>query len=77
LATNKVYYKIGKADNVFTLYYSSDGKKWFLVRHLQMDTNDNLKIGFLAQSPTGKKCTVKFSDILYRAVKIKDPYTGE
>lgn len=74
---NKIFYKIAKADNVFTLYYSADGKNWFLVRHLQMDTNNNLKIGFLAQSPTGKKCTVKFSHILYRAVKIKDPYTGE
>lgn len=77
LASNKVFYKIAKAGNVFTLYYSVNGLKWFLVRHLQMDTTKELKLGFLAQSPTGKNCTVRFSNITYRNVKIKDPYTGE
>lgn len=75
--SNKIFYKIAKADNVFTLYYSTDGKKWFLVRHLQMDTTKELKLGFLAQSPTGKKCSVRFSNITYRNIKIKDPYSGE
>jgi uncharacterized protein len=75
--TNKVYYKMAKADNVITLYYSLDRKKWFLIRHLQFDGNSDLTLGFLAQSPTGKKCEVKFSDITYEAKRIKDPYAGE
>ena len=75
--SNKVFYKVAKADNVITLYYSTDGKKWFLVRHLQFDTTAGFKIGFLAQSPTGVKCQVKFSSITYQAKKIKDPYAGE
>jgi regulation of enolase protein 1 (concanavalin A-like superfamily) len=75
--SNKVYYKLAKADNVITLYYSLEGKNWFLIRHLQFDTDKNLTLGFLAQSPTGKKCEVKFSDISYRVKKIKDPYLGE
>ncbi|MFI5153991.1 MAG: DUF1349 domain-containing protein [Chitinophagales bacterium] len=74
---NKVYYKIAKADNVITLYYSADNKSWYLVRHLQFDTTKPLKAGFLAQSPTGDKCEVKFSEIGYQAIKIKDPYVGE
>jgi hypothetical protein len=77
IKTNKAYYKLAKADNVITLYYSLDMKKWFLVRHLQFDTDKNFTLGFLAQSPTGKRCEVKFSDISYRAKKIKDPYLGE
>jgi len=77
IKTNKVYYKLAKADNVITLYYSLEGKKWFLIRHLQFDTDKNLTLGFLAQSPTGKKCEVKFSNISYRAKKINDPYLGE
>jgi regulation of enolase protein 1 (concanavalin A-like superfamily) len=77
LKTNKVYYKLAKADDVITLYYSPDGKKWFLIRHLQFETDNNFTLGFLAQSPTGKKCEVKFSDISYKAHKIKDPYLGE
>ncbi|MCE2997727.1 MAG: DUF1349 domain-containing protein [Cyclobacteriaceae bacterium] len=77
LTTNKVYYKIAKADNVITLYYSTNGTNWFLVRHLQFDVKSPLKVGFLAQSPTGTRCEVKFSEIRYQAKKIKDPYLGE
>lgn len=74
---NKVFYKIAKAENVITLYYSVNGKDWLLIRHLQFDVTGQLKLGFLAQSPLGKKCAVKFSDITYTDKKISDPYTGE
>ena len=77
ITANKVFYKVAKADNVVTLYYSIDGIKWFLIRHLQFDTTNGFKVGFLAQSPTGKSCEVKFSNITYSATKIKDPYAGE
>jgi len=77
IPANKVYYKMAKAGNVITLYYSANGKNWFLVRHLQFDNQNKLQIGFLAQSPTGKSCTVQFSDITYKAITIKDPYLGE
>jgi regulation of enolase protein 1 (concanavalin A-like superfamily) len=74
---DQVYYKIAKADNVITLYYSTDGAKWFLVRHLQFNAPGPLKLGFLAQSPTGNSATVTFSSIHYSTKKISDPYTGE
>lgn len=75
--SNKVFYKIAKAGNVVTLYYSTEGTKWFLVRHLQFDAKPGFQVGFLAQSPTGSRCEVKFSQIKYEKRKIKDPYTGE
>ena len=74
---NKVFYKMAKADNVITLYVSSDGKKWLLVRHLQFNNRIPVKVGFLAQSPTGKKCSVRFANINYQATKISDPYLGQ
>ena len=77
ITSNKVFYKMAKADNVITLYYSVDGKKWFLVRHLQFDITGDYYLGFLAQSPTGERCEVNFSNIIYEAKKIKDPYEGE
>ena len=77
MKTNKVFYKLAKADNVITLYYSTDNRKWFLIRHLQFNNTKDLQVGFLAQSPTGDKCEVRFSDIRYQAKKIKDPYLGE
>ena len=74
--TNKAFFKMAKADRVVTLYCSKDGITWLLIRHLQFDTKPGFKIGFLAQSPTGTKCEVRFSNITYQAIKIKDPYLG-
>lgn len=74
---NIVHYKMAKAGNVITLYYSTDGKKWLLIRHLQFNAKKKIRIGFLAQSPTGNSCEVIFSRIRYAAKKIKDPYAGE
>lgn len=77
IAGNSVYFKMAKAGNVITMYCSTDGKKWLLIRHVQFNRSNSLKVGFLAQSPTGKKCEVSFSAIKYEARKIKDPYLGK
>jgi hypothetical protein len=77
MKSNKVFYKVAKAGNVITLYCSENGVRWFLVRHLQFDARKGFKLGFLAQSPTGERCEVKFSNISYKTEKIKDPYLGE
>lgn len=77
IKSNKVYFKIAKADNVITLYYSEDNKRWMLVRHFQFNTTKPLQLGLLAQSPTGDSCKVVFGDIIYQNKKIKDPYSGE
>lgn len=73
---NKVYYKMAKAGNVITLYYSANNKNWLLIRHFQFNETGNIKVGFLAQSPTGKQCRVNFSAIRYEAKRIADPYEG-
>lgn len=76
-SSNTIYYKIAKAGNVITLYFSANGRSWYLIRHLTFDSLAPLKLGFLAQSPTGKNCRVTFSDIHYSTKKIGDPYLGE
>lgn len=78
ISGNKVFYKVARAGNVITLYYSLTGKDgWVLVRHFQLDAPAGLRAGFLAQSPEGSQCRVRFSSIRYEAKKIKDPYSGE
>lgn len=74
---NKAFFKMAKAGNVITLYVSTDGKKWLLVRHVQMNIPEKFSVGFLAQSPTGQSCTIRFSNIQYAAKKLKDPYVAE
>ena len=77
MKSNRVFYKVAKAGNVITLYCSENGVRWFLIRHLQFDARKGFRLGFLAQSPTGKQCQVKFSNIIYKTDKIRDPYLGE
>jgi hypothetical protein len=77
ITSDTVYFKMAKAGNVVTLYCSENGEKWLLVRHFQFDAKPGFEVGFLAQSPTGERCAVTFSNITYKAVKIKDPYAGE
>ncbi len=72
-----VYMKIARKGKVVTLYFSNDNENWTLVRHLQLDWSENLQLGFLAQSPTGEKCEVRFSDIYFDRISISDPYLGK
>lgn len=77
LKSTKVYFRIAKAGNVITLYYSIDAITWLLVRHFQFNVTRPLQLGLIAQSPTGDSCKVTFGDISYQNKKIKDPYSGE
>lgn len=74
--SDKAFFKIAKAGAAVTLYCSEEGKTWLLVRHFQLEKYQNLSVGFLAQSPMGKECTVTFSNIKYERKRISDPYTG-
>jgi uncharacterized protein len=77
LTGNTAYFRMARAGKVITLYYSTDNSTWMLVRHFQFESTKPAKLGFIAQSPTGKSCAVTFSHVRYEARKIKDPYTAE
>lgn len=76
---NEIYYRItgSSRSNTFNLYYSEKGEKWFIVRGFRLNQTDNLRIGFSAQSPTGKGCSVEFMDINLQERKLKDFWTGD
>jgi uncharacterized protein len=74
-----VYYRIigSTKGNTFGLYYSENGKTWFPIRGFKLDKTNNLRIGFSAQSPTGKECSVDFENISFQNRKPKDYWVGE
>lgn len=74
-----VYYRItgSTKGNTFVIYYSEDGKSWFPIRGFKLDKTDNLRIGFSAQSPAGKECSVDFEEISLEERKLKDYWAGE
>lgn len=74
--SNEIYIKVAKADKVFCFYSSTDGKSWKLLRTFAFE-NPGFRIGFYAQSPKGKSCTVNFKDIKYKGVGFTNFFTGE
>ncbi len=74
---NTVYMRVARIGSAFALHYSLDGKYWNMVRYFTMGAVDNLRIGFLAQSPTGESCNVVFSEIDYRPDVLKDLRSGD
>lgn len=79
IAGDEIYYRItgSSKSNTFNLYYSENGEKWFGVRGFRLNKTDNLRIGFSAQSPTGKGCSVEFSEINLQERKLKDFWKGD
>lgn len=74
---NSIYLRVARIGDAFALHYSHDEQYWNLVRYFTLGKLENLRVGFLAQSPTGEGCTVVFSDIAYRPDVLKELRNGE
>jgi regulation of enolase protein 1 (concanavalin A-like superfamily) len=79
IGKNEVYFRItgSTKENTFNLYYSESGKEWFVVRGFRLNKTDNLRIGFSAQSPNGKQCSVDFTDISFQNRRLRDFWLGD
>lgn len=69
---NSVYLKAVKAGQAMFLYFSADGKHWTLARAFNLGPEQDLQFGFSSQSPTGTGSTATFSDIHYKAERLRD-----
>jgi len=77
IASDKAYLQVAKMGGSFALYASKDGKGWYLVRIFRFEHAGPLKVGFIAQCPEGPGATIGFSDLKYRATRVKDIWKGE
>lgn len=60
--------RISRAGRAWAFHASPDGTRWRLVRYFSLgdpDAGDQVKVGFMAQSPTGTGCTAVFDDIWF------------
>ncbi|EJL37767.1 hypothetical protein PMI01_00521 [Caulobacter sp. AP07] len=67
---DSVYLKLAKSGGVIFFYSSVDGKKWTIVRKLNLEARGGLWAGFSAQSPEGQGATAIFTDFHYGAGQI-------
>jgi uncharacterized protein len=59
----------------FAFHASTDGLFWQFVRYFTL-AGDAVRIGFLAQSPMGEGCTVRFDEILLTPDRLADLRDG-
>jgi uncharacterized protein len=60
-----LWMRIAKTGPTYAFHASTDGAYWQFIRHFDLGTPSEADVGFLAQSPTGKGCTVRFTDIRF------------
>lgn len=50
---NSVWLKICRVGSAFSFHYSLDGEKFYLARYFMFPKISRIKVGLLAQAPTG------------------------
>ncbi len=51
---DEVWLQMCRKDNAFAFHYSLDGERFFMTRFFTLPVGDTVKIGLLAQAPTGE-----------------------
>ena len=61
------YLRISRLGRAFALHASTDGERWNMVRYFALGdpAPETVKIGFVAQSPSGEGTTATFSNICF------------
>lgn len=73
-----VYLRVARLGHAFALHASNDGSIWRLIRYFSLGVSDEtpIKIGLLAQSPTGPGVTVRFEKIDFSVDQLTDLRNG-
>lgn len=67
----KPYLKALRCGSCFSFHYSLDGATWTLIRYFHMDVPEEIKVGVIAQSPTGNGCSMCFEFLELDLRKLK------
>ena len=70
--------RIARLGRAFALHTSDTGESWNLVRYFALDIPEDrpIKIGILAQSPTGEGTAVRFEDVQFSTDRLHDVRDG-
>jgi regulation of enolase protein 1 (concanavalin A-like superfamily) len=60
-----LWLRVARAGTAWAFHASTDGAWWRLLRYFSLDL-DLVRVGFLAQSPTGAGCAATFDHISFR-----------
>lgn len=73
----EVHLRIARVDGAYAFHSSRDGITWDFVRLFALPEGSGpMRVGMLAQSPTGDGCTAVFEDIRFDAATLADLRSG-
>ncbi len=79
---NTLWLRIARSGRAWAFHASTDGQWWRLLRYFALGDDDTpgapepVRVGFLAQSPTGQGCTAVFDSITLRPAAPSDLRDG-
>ena len=71
-----VWLRMIRKGNIFSLHYSVDGKQFYMVRIFKLVCDHTIKVGLVAQSPTGDGGEFLFEHIELDNHQVKDMRAG-
>jgi regulation of enolase protein 1 (concanavalin A-like superfamily) len=73
---NVVGLRVARLGQAFAFHASIDTETWRLVRYFALEPGAEPRIGFLAQSPRGEGCSVRFEEISFTPGRLADIRSG-
>jgi hypothetical protein len=68
--------RVARLGQAFAFHASTDAETWRLVRYFALEPGVDPRVGFLAQSPRGAGCLVRFEDISFLPGRLADIRSG-
>jgi regulation of enolase protein 1 (concanavalin A-like superfamily) len=65
VAGNTLWLRITRTGPAWAFHASTDGTWWRMLRYFQLGGDGLVRVGFLAQSPTGEGCAATFDHIAF------------
>jgi len=72
-----IYLRVTRFNDCLAFHYSYDAKWWEMVRYFRLKSDGPVKVGVVAQSPTGNGCEVKFNYLNYSQDPVREIRSGK
>lgn len=72
LEGNTAWLRVCRVDNTFSFHYSVDGEHFYMMRFFSLPAEKTVKVGLLAQAPTGSGGVRVYEDLLLESRTVKN-----
>lgn len=74
---NYLWLKVCRSGRAYSFHYSLDGEKFFMTRYFLMPESKTIKVGLLAQAPTGSGSERIYENLTIEKKTVKNIRAGE